>query len=153
MINEIRSLDKEWSLCRNIAGFAWPWISRKNRDKADITLDGKQYTWNTTNKDWINQSNSVNEIGCIYTTQGYDLNYAGIIIGKDLGYDKETGKLIIRRSEYRDMNGKRGINDDELYEFILNVYKTICTRGMRGTFIYACDPDLRDYLSKFIDKI
>ena len=80
------------------------------------------------------------------------MNYAGIIIGKDLGYDKESGKLIVRRSEYHDMNGKRGINDDELREFILNIYTTICTRGMRGTFIYACDPDLQEYLSQFIER-
>lgn len=152
MIDEIRSLDKEWNLCRNIAGFAWPWVSKKKHGKADIELGGREYIWNTTNRDWINSPNSVNEIGCIYTTQGYDLNYAGIIIGKDLGYDKKSGKLVIRRSEYHDLNGKRGISDSELREFILNVYTTICTRGMRGTFVYACDPDLQEYLSRYIEK-
>ena len=152
MIDEIRLLDKEWSLCRNIAGFAWPWISKKDHSRCDIELDGHKYTWNTTNKDWINSPNSVNEIGCIYTTQGYDLNYAGIIIGKDLGYNKETGNLHVRRDEYYDMNGKRNADDDELLEFIMNVYTTICTRGMRGTYIYACDPDVRDYLSQFINN-
>lgn len=152
MIEEIRSLDSEWSLCRTIAGFAWPWKTKRNKNGTDIELDGKKYIWNTTNEDWINSPNSVNEIGCIYTTQGYDLNYAGVIIGKDLGYDKETGKLIVRRNEYYDMNGKRGATDEELRNFILNIYMTICTRGMRGTFIYACDPDLQDYLARFIDK-
>lgn len=151
MINEIRSLDKEWSLCRTIAGFAWPWISKKDRKLADIKIGGKEYVWNTTNKDWINSPTSVNEIGCIYTTQGYDLNYAGIIIGKDLGYDKKTKKLFVRREEYYDANGKKNASDDELLDYIMNVYATICTRGMRGTFIYACDPDVREYLSQFID--
>lgn len=152
MINEIRALDSEWSLCRNIAGFAWPWKTKKTKSGTDIELNGKRYIWNTTDKDWINSPNSVNEIGCIYTTQGYDLNYAGVIIGKDLGYDKETKKLFVRRSEYHDMNGKRGATDEELLEFILNIYTTICTRGMRGTYIYACDPDLQEYLGQFIQK-
>lgn len=152
MINEIRALDSEWSLCRNIAGFAWPWKTKKTKSGTDIELNNKRYIWNTTNKDWINSPNSVNEIGCIYTTQGYDLNYAGVIIGKDLGYDKETEKLFVRRSEYHDMNGKRGATDEELLEFILNIYTTICTRGMRGTYIYACDQDLQEYLGQFIQK-
>ncbi len=150
MISEIRMLDDEWSLCRTIAGFAWPWKTKKTKTGTDIELDGHKYIWNTTNEDWINSPNSKNEIGCIYTTQGYDLNYAGIIIGNDLGYDPVLKKLIIRRKENHDANAKRGATDEELFNFIINVYTTICTRGMRGTYIYACDPDLREYLNKYI---
>jgi hypothetical protein len=151
MINEIRKLDDEWSLCRSIAGFAWPWKTKKTKTGTDIELNGNKYRWNTTNEDWINSPTSKDEIGCIYTTQGYDLNYAGIIIGKDLGYDPVLKKLVVRREENYDMNAKRNASDEELFEFIINVYTTICTRGMRGTYIYACDPDLREYLRKFIN--
>lgn len=150
MVSEIRNLDDEWSLCRTIAGFAWPWKTKKTKTGTDIELEGHKYIWNTTNEDWINSPNSKNEIGCIYTTQGYDLNYAGIIIGNDLGYDPVLKKLIVHRKENYDANAKRGATDEELFEFIINAYTTICTRGMRGTYIYVCDPDLRDYLKNYI---
>jgi hypothetical protein len=100
---------------------------------------------------------SVDEVGSIHTVQGYDLNYAGVIIGPDLGYDAASGKLVFNRSSYFDSKGKennpligRPYSDDDLLRFVVNIYSVLLTRGIRGTFIYVSDPSLRERLKRFI---
>lgn len=167
MIEEIKFKDKEYGLCRNIAGYAWPWRSKGKKlpmhltqkeikkivdsDIYDLEIEGYKYIWNTKPKDWINSSNSINEIGSIHTTQGFDLNYTGLIIGNDLQYDEEKQKIVVNRSNYYDTKGKADTSDEELLEYLLNIYSTMCTRGMLGTYIYVCDENLRKYLKKYID--
>ena len=119
----------------------------------DINIDGQKYIWNTSTSDWVNSPNSINEIGSIHTIQGFDLNYAGIIIGNDLKYDSINNKLYVDRNNYYDKNGKNTASEEELLEYILNIYSTMCTRGMLGTYIYVCNKELKKYLLKYINKI
>lgn len=118
---------------------------------ADIEIDGNKYLWNTSESDWINSPNSINEIGCIHTTQGFDLNYTGLIIGNELKYDVEKEKIIVDRSQYFDAKGKADTNDEQLLEYILNIYRTMCTRGILGTYLYICDDNLREYFKKYVE--
>jgi SOS-response transcriptional repressor LexA len=109
--------------------------------------------WNSKNIDWVNSANAMNEVGCIHTTQGYDLNYVGVIIGPELDYDPVLKTLIVYPERYKDKAGKNTIKDVQiLKDYILNIYKTIILRGIRGSYIYACNPHLREYLSQFMDK-
>ncbi|MDP1757284.1 MAG: DUF2075 domain-containing protein, partial [Pseudohongiella sp.] len=148
---KIQQKESEVGLARMIAGYSWPWVSNKERGKFDIEIENIKLKWNSTSSDWINAAGSATEVGCIHTTQGYDLNYAGIIFGREIGYDKTQGAIIIRPELYFDRNGKQSITDPELLKrYILNIYKTIMLRGIRGTFVYACDPDFREYLAKHI---
>ncbi|WP_339856690.1 DNA/RNA helicase domain-containing protein [Pseudohongiella acticola] len=150
---KIQEKENEVGLSRMIAGYSWPWISNKERDKFDIEIENIKLRWNSTSSDWINAAGSATEVGCIHTTQGYDLNYAGIIFGREIGYDKTKGEIIIRPELYFDRNGKQSITDpDQLKRYILNIYKTIMLRGIRGTFVYACDPDFREYLARHIPR-
>ena len=160
MIENIKKKNSEIGLCRTIAGYAWPWKSKGAKDKylkylkvCDIEIDGNKYIWNIKTTDWINSTNSINEIGSIHTIQGYDLNYAGIIIGNDLKYDPINSRLYADRNNYYDKNGKNTTSDEELLEYILNIYATICSRGMLGTYIYVCNKELKKYLLKYINKI
>ena len=92
-------------------------------------------------------------MGCIHTTQAYDLNYAGVIFGNEISYDKETDEIVIRKENYFDRNGQVGIADiKDLKAFILNIYKTIMLRGIKGTYIYVCDKNLREYFAEHIAK-
>lgn len=168
MVNNIKSKNDVYGLCRNVAGYAWKWnskgkklpmhITKKEIKKMidnnvyDIDIDGHKYIWNSQPVDWINSENSINEIGSIHTTQGFDLNYTGLIIGNELKYDDIENKIYIDRKEYYDVKGKSDISDKDLLKYILHIYITMCTRGMRGTYLYVCDPKLRMYLSKYIDK-
>ena len=151
---DLKMKDKEQGLCRMLAGYSWPWESKNNKNAVDIVIDGLQFKWNTTHIDWINSTNAINEIGCIHTSQGYDLNYSGVIFGKEIKYNCETKQIEIDELKYYDKKGKQGIKDPTLLkEYILNIYKTMMLRGIKGTYVYVCDADLREYLSQYIPTV
>ena len=90
---------------------------------------------------------------CIHTTQAYDLNYAGIIFGNEITYDKTKNEIVILKENYFDRNGQVGISDiNDLKGFITNIYKTIMLRGIKGTYVYVCDNNLREYFANYIAK-
>jgi DUF2075 family protein/predicted GIY-YIG superfamily endonuclease len=147
---DLKKKEDEFGLCRLLSGYSWEWKSSKN-DVPDITIEGLNLKWNTTNEDWINSPNAFNEVGCIHTTQGYDLNYTGIIFGKEITYNPETKQIEINASQYFDKKGKQGIeNPATLKAYILNIYKTMMLRGIRGTYVYVCDEGLREYFKEFV---
>lgn len=159
MREDILELDSKHGLARLLAGFAWPWASKRDPSAIDIELDGMRLQWNQTATDWINSSTSVNEVGSIHTIQGYDLNYAGVIIGNDLGYEPETKRIVFNRENYFDVKGRennaaRGIvyTDDDVLHWVLNIYRVLLTRGIKGTFVYVCDPDLRELIRNRFSK-
>jgi DUF2075 family protein len=150
--------EREVGLSRMVAGFAWAWNSKKKgrHHEFDIEIEGMKRRWNTTDKDWVRSPNAAEEVGCIHTVQGYDLNYAGVIFGKDLRYDAEAKRLFFDRSNYYD---KRAIwnnnmlditySDEDLLRNIINIYVVLLTRGIRGTYVYVCDEPLRERLRPF----
>jgi DUF2075 family protein len=157
MRDEILRKDAEAGLSRLVAGYAWEWKTRNDKTAYDIELDGLQLRWNGTQTDWIASAKSLDEVGSIHTVQGYDLNYAGVIIGPDLRYDASEGKLFVDRASYFDTKGKENnprlgkiYTDDDLLRFISNIYAVLLTRGIRGTYVYVCDPALRTYIKDFI---
>jgi DUF2075 family protein len=153
MVNDIKKKDLEIRLCRIVAGYAWEWKSKNNPNIHDIEIDGLKLFWNSTNQDWVNSKNAINEVGCIHTVQGYDLNYVGVIIGPELSYDEENNKLVINSDNYMDTNGWRGITDPkELERYIINIYKTLLTRGIKGTYIYIVDKKLAKYFKSRINN-
>jgi DUF2075 family protein/SOS-response transcriptional repressor LexA len=153
MIEQIKLRDKESGLSRLIAGYSWEWKSNKDKDAFDIKIDNVQLKWNGTSNDWINSDGAINEVGCIHTTQGYDLNYSGIIFGNEISFNPETKEIIVNEENYFDKNGKQSIKDPkELKAFILNIYKTIMLRGIKGTYIYVCDPLLKAHFESFVPK-
>lgn len=159
MREAIRQKDAEVGLSRLVAGYAWDWVSRNHPEAFDIELDGERLRWNGTDKDWINSKDSLEEVGSIHTVQGYDLNYAGVIIGPDLRLDPATGRIVADRESYRDKKGKENtghlkdtFGDDDLLTFIRNIYGVLLTRGMRGTYVYVCDPALRERLAAALTR-
>jgi DUF2075 family protein len=155
MRREIFARNKEVGLARLVAGYAWPWVSKKDPDASDIKLDGIKLRWNSTDVDWVNSSNSINEVGSVHTVQGYDLNYAGVIVGNDLRYDASRKATYFDRSNYFDKRGmannnKRGItySDDDILQFVRNIYGVLLTRGIKGTYVYVCDAALREHLRR-----
>ncbi|SMB80506.1 hypothetical protein SAMN00017405_0891 [Desulfonispora thiosulfatigenes DSM 11270] len=149
MYNQIRQRDQSYGLSRLVAGYAWEWKSKKDKNLDDIVIQGKGFKWNSVNKDWINSKSALDEVGCIHTIQGYDLNYTGVIIGKDIKY--RNGKIVVDKDCYFDKYGKPVASDLDMLDFyILNIYKTLLTRGIRGTYVYVCDEELRMYLKRYI---
>lgn len=151
MIEEIKKRNNMYGLSRNVAGYCWKWISKDNNGLFDIEIAENKYRWNSTDKDWINSTNSINEIGCVHTTQGYDLNYCGVIIGPDLIY--RNGRILYNDDGYKDKKAKDStLSNEEMKSFIINIYKVLLTRGILGTYIYVCDDALREYLYDVISN-
>lgn len=163
MVSAIKDKNNKMGLCRNMAGYACPWKTHKmtlskiqKEGLYDIKIENKyevnnahKYIWNTTQKDWINSENSINEIGCIHTTQGYDLNYAGVIIGWEIDYDPINNIITVCKDMYQDSKGKEKVDGKILHNYIKNIYTTLLERGMYGTYIYVCNESLRDYFKRF----
>lgn len=161
--NELHALIAERNAVNNksrvVAGYCWDWISKKNPDSYDIVIPEHGYArrWNL-DKDgslWIVAPESIDEVGCIHTCQGLELDYVGVIIGPDLVY--RNGKLITRpeaRSRMdRSIRGWKSMMKRDpdttrkrVDRIIRNTYKTLMTRGMKGCFVYATDAETADYL-------
>ncbi len=89
MIESIKQKDSQLELCRNVAGYAWKWQTKGltydeiiSKGLCDIEINNMKLIWNTVGQDWVNSKHAIDEIGCIHTVQGYDLNYAGVILAQ-----------------------------------------------------------------------
>lgn len=143
--------ENEVKLVRMAAGYAWDWSSKNDKAAFDIEIQGIKKQWNHCTEGWVLSDEAIHEVGCIHSTQGYDLNYAFVIIGNEVGYDAENNTLKVRPENYYDQNGKKTAGYDELKEYIQHIYYVLMTRGIRGTYLYVCDPALREYISQYVD--
>ena len=138
---------------RMVAGYCYDWNVKNHRGNIDICLPGGfQAQWNLANDNiWAINPHSFEQVGCIHTAQGLEFDYVGVLIGKDLTFDAETGRVITNKNAIsRDdrSSGIRGASDDEARRLILNTYKTLLTRGQKGCFVYCEDESLREYFKK-----
>lgn len=164
--NSIKSLNKEYELCRVVAGYSWKWVTQKDKNLYDIKdpITGNTFIWNSKVKDWINFKNSVEEIGCIHTTQGADLNYIGVILGAEIDcyyteeengdYDLNKAKIIVNPKEYKDRNGLpikgTDLNNEELTSYIKRIYYVLLSRGINGCYVYAVNQNMQRYLKEIV---
>ena len=140
---------------RMVAGYCYDWNVKNRRGEVDIELPGGfQAKWNLANdKIWAINPRSFEEVGCIHTAQGLEFDYVGVLIGKDLTYDKPSGRILTNKSAIsKDDNssGIRGASEEDARRLILNTYKTLLTRGQKGYYVYCEDDALRDYFKKML---
>lgn len=146
---------------RLVAGYCWDWASRRNPDAFDIEFpeSGFRRQWNLGSDGslWITAPGSVDQIGCIHTCQGLELDYVGVIIGADMRI--EDGRLVTnptgRSKMDRSIRGWKNLmkaeparTRDRLDRIIRNTYRTLMTRGMKGCFVYCSDPAVAEYFRK-----
>ncbi len=145
--------EDEYKLCRMISGYAWPWKSQKNPDAYDICIDGINKKWNSKREDWVNLPNSINEVGCVHSVAGFDLNYAFVILGDDIRYNPETNRIEADRDHYYDKRIWQYAKGEELDMYIKNTYYVLMTRGIKGTYLYIRDEKLKEYLQKYVETV
>lgn len=139
----------EHDLTRMVAGYAWKWETKtdKRPEAYDIEIDGIRIRWNCKQENWVglgvDNPAIAHEMGVIHSIQGYDLSYAYVVIGGDLIYDEEKGRIAVNRAGYFDRNGKAKASDEELEEYVRHIYYVLLTRGISGTHVYVCDEGLR----------
>lgn len=150
-VSELRSKNTQHQLSRFVAGYGWQWISKNDKSKYDIVIDGLRFQWNHDNIEFILKDVNAEQIGCIHTTQGYDLNYVGLIFGPEIILNPQTNQIEILQENYYDTNGQNTITDiNVLKQYIINIYKTIMLRGILGCYLYVSDENLRNYFKKHI---
>ena len=141
---------------RVVAGYCWKWISKKNPELKDIAIGDYTATWNLTShgQGWIVRENSVEQVGCIHTCQGLELEYVGVIVGPDLIV--RNGKVITdankRATTDQSLKGlkaiyknNRAVANKIADRIIKNTYRTLMTRGMKGCYVYSTDEETQDY--------
>lgn len=163
--SELRDLIFECNKINNssrlVAGYCWPWLSAKDPKKFDIVIDDFKMKWNlkSDGSSWIIKENSVNEVGCIHTCQGLEVDYIGVIIGPDFlirnGVVVTNG--LARPSQDKTVKGLRTLlktNPDDakkrVDEIIKNTYRTLMTRGMKGCYIYSVDKETNKYFQSLV---
>ncbi|WP_296881506.1 DUF2075 domain-containing protein [uncultured Methanobrevibacter sp.] len=148
---------------RLLAGYCWNWIKegKNNSEVHDIVIDDFSMSWNLGNSDtWAIDETSVNEIGCIHTSQGLEFDYVGVIIGNDMRFDGEHIVTDFTQRARTDQSLK-GIkkrykeNPQQALkladEIIKNTYRTLMTRGMKGCYVYCEDMLLQAYFKERLE--
>jgi len=140
------------AMARLMGGFCWPW-SKPNADGTlvdDVRIGGFQRPWNAqpdarqlaTNIPpapyWATDPNGVGQVGCIYTAQGFEFDYAGVIWGEDLVI--RNGEWVGQPSASRDTMMKRGAGA-RFTDCVKNSYRVLLTRGMKGCYLFCSDAE------------
>ena len=163
--DEIRLKNAVNNKSRMVAGYCWDWISKKTTSASDIRIPEYGYNakWNLAShgSEWIINSNSVNEVGCIHTCQGLEVDFVGVIIGPD--FKIAGGELVTdpsgRAKTDKSLNGYKGERkfnrleaDAKADEIIRNTYRTLMSRGMKGCYVYFTDPEVEKYFTDRLPK-
>jgi hypothetical protein len=160
----IRHKNKAKNKARMVAGYCWKWISKTNPLLKDIVIGSYKATWNliSDGQAWIIKPNSVNEVGCIHTCQGLEVDYVGVIVGPD---------LVVRNGTVITLPGERAGTDRSIHTWkalfkenpviattrldaiIKNTYRTLMTRGQKGCYVYFVDDEARHFFANRIVSV
>ena len=173
--NALRQAIRDKNLASNkarmVAGYCWDWVSdsRKKANDAsamDIVIPqyGFEAQWNLANDGslWIMAGNSVNQVGCIHTCQGLELDYIGVIVGEDLIV--RDGEVITDAHKRSNMDAsirgfKKLLKEDpdaakqKADTIIKNTYRTLMTRGQKGCYFFSVDPETNAYFKERAEAV
>lgn len=162
--NAIRRKNEANNKARVVAGYCWDWKSKKNPQAFDIEFPehGYQAQWNLDDdgSTWIIKPNSVEQVGCIHTCQGLELDYVGVIVGPD--FVVRNGEVLTDAFKRSNMDQsikgfKGGLKTDRVRNLamadavIKNTYKTLMTRGMKGCYVYFTDDETRTHFQTLVN--
>ncbi|MBL7233410.1 DUF2075 domain-containing protein [Komagataeibacter oboediens] len=154
MYDAIRQRNAQYGMCRMLATYDYPYTL--NGHDHFITEGRFHLRWDRAMPQarlpWAERPDTIDEVGSVYTIQGFDLNYAGVILGPSVGYDPAADRIVIDPSRYEDraaFTGRDGVENPQavMERIILNSINVLMTRGVRGLYIYASDPRLHARLA------
>lgn len=143
---------------RVTAGFCWPWSDPKldGTLESDVVIGDYRRPWNAKSDagrlakgiprevTWAYESGGLNQVGCVYTAQGFEFDYVGVIFGKDLVYDLDRQEWVGVREESHDSEVKR--SGEKFTSLVKNTYRVLLTRGIRGCYICFLDKDTERFV-------
>ena len=101
---------------------------------------------------WATQADRVREVGCIYSAQGFEFDYFGVILGNDLVWRDGVGWVASRDASHDPAIRRRKLAQTELLALIQQTYRVLMTRGMKGTFLFSTDWETQQMLGRLIPK-
>ena len=137
LINQKQNQD---GLCGVVTGPGWS-------SEEAIVIEGNSYKWSGK----VKEKQEVSSFISIHKSQGFDFNYAGVVFGREVFFNPESERIEFERKNVKDNRARPRGNDDEMRRYLLNIYITLMTRGINGTFVYAMDEKLREYLRRFFN--
>ncbi len=159
MHEAIRKKNDEESLSRVIATFDY---EHKKDGRTYYVEEGSfKLPWNKPKEGetWAERDETIDEVGSIYTVQGFDLNYAGVILGPSITYDRQTDRIKVLPERYRDTEAFKWSGDFPVKEIpqikeriILNSVNVLMKRAMKGLYLYASDDALRKRLMELQEE-
>lgn len=163
MENILRGKLEEGYSARISAGYCWPWSDPRPDGSlvSDVRVGDWARPWNVKGDRavgtappsalWATMNGGFDQVGCVYTAQGFEYDWSGVIIGPDLA--APHGRTITVREANKDPEfKKRSVTDLQYDRRIRNIYKVLLTRGMVGTVMYAVDPHTQDFLAELIER-
>jgi hypothetical protein len=162
----IRSREADGHTARIAAGYCWPWSDPTDDGHLvpDVQIGGWARPWNAKPNSgqladgipkshlWAHEEGGIDQVGCIYTAQGFEFDYVGVIFGDDLVYRPRQG--WVGRPEFsHDRGTKRGLDADTVARYFKNTYRVLLSRGLKGCFVYFTDEKTRDFVESRIASI
>ena len=162
----IRKRDVQGSSARLAAGYCWPWSTEKAPDGhlvEDVVIGNWRRPWNARpeltrlpagvpkSMYWATDPGGINQVGCIYTAQGFEFDYVGVIWGPDLRYDPDSQEWIGDPTRSHDGLVKRAKRS--FLENVQHVYRVLLTRGLKGCYVYFLDADTRRFVESRMELI
>ena len=155
---------------RIMAGFCWKWSDKldENGDLVkDVQIGDFKMPWETHRNftktpkgyvkwyEWAYKPEGIKQVGCIYTAQGFEFDYAGVIIGPDLIYNPKTHRIETVKSATSDPMLKKSPSEATMTydDYVRNIYRVLMSRGMKGCYLYICDENLRDYMKQLLAEM
>jgi DUF2075 family protein len=163
--------NKSGQTARLMAGFCWPWsTSVVDGDLVkDVQIGDFAMPWETSDRvpytkltkkypkwfEWAYKPLGIEQVGCIYTAQGFEFDYAGVIIGGDLKYDPVSKQIITDKSACKDPVLRQNRQEATMTfdDYVRNIYRVLMSRGMKGCYVYAVDDNLSNYLNGLIAEM
>jgi len=156
MMKEIRTRNREKkNSARIVAGFCWPW-SNPNRDGTfvnDVKIGDFEMPWEKKDEfwKWATDDSGMEQVGTVYTAQGFEFDYIGIIFGNDLVYDTKTQQWVAKPENSYDTQVKR--NNSELVKHLKHVYRVLFSRAHKGVYVYFMDKETENYFKNNFQDI
>jgi DUF2075 family protein len=166
--NAIRAKEAEGYSARMMAGFCWPWSDPEKDGQLvrDVRVDDFSAPWNAKSDAgrlakgipksnlWAYEPGGIEQVGCVYTAQGFEFDFAGVIVGEDLRWEPESNAWIGDKTKSYDAGVKR--SKEGLPQYLKNAYRVLLSRGMKGCYVYFVDKPTEQYvlrrMSGFVEE-